>query len=264
MAGIYAIELTNHCNAKCDFCPHDKMGRDKGFILMQGIEICIDYMLRQGQKYVALHHMGEPLLHKDLFEILKKFADAGIDTEFSTNGMLLDKFYEMPIMGQTGCEIQQPALSTLLKRLRISVDYFYSTPRYLDKVKEFLDWAQVFCPELKVHIHTIKGHDLSMFEKYNVVLEHKIFDNWAGKVEGVSQLPKTDNCYFINYNYVVVAWDGRILKCCMDTDAEHVKGNIYTNGLETLSPNTRCSCICASCASMQFANGGEWDKIRRD
>lgn len=264
MASIYAIELTNHCNAKCHFCPHDKMTRDRGYINIQGIEICINYMIRQGQKYVALHHMGEPLLHKDLFEILKKFSDAGIETEFSTNGMLLNKFYEMPVMGQVGCEIQLPCLSTLLKRLRISVDYFYNTPGYLDKVKEFLDWAQVFCPELIVHIHTINGNDLSMFKGYNVVLEQKTYDNWAGQVDGESKLNKSNSCYFIDYNYVVVAWDGRILKCCMDFDGHHVKGNIYTGGLESLTPNVRCDCICKDCANMQFADGGEWDKVRRD
>ena len=89
MFKIYQIELTNHCNAKCRYCPHGLMTRKKGFIHLVNLEKILKYMKSIGQKYVALHHMGEPLLYPDIKEAINMCHKYNIKCEFSTNGQLI-------------------------------------------------------------------------------------------------------------------------------------------------------------------------------
>jgi sulfatase maturation enzyme AslB (radical SAM superfamily) len=220
------------------------MTRDKGFVTMSTVHKVINNCVETGQKYIALHHMGEPLLHPEIGNIIWKFYKQGIETELSTNGELLDR---------KGFDI----LANKISLVRIAVDYFYSTESYLDKLENFLQEAMNF-PETHIRIHTIVGNDLSRFEKYvgtgNVIIENKTFDNWGGQVEGDSQLTKGKSCYFQDHNYVVVLWDGTIVTCCLDFDGKYTLGNIQDIARITNKP---CD-LCSTCAKLQFAEGGKW------
>jgi MoaA/NifB/PqqE/SkfB family radical SAM enzyme len=211
---------------------------------MSTVEKVIQNCIETGQQYIALHHMGEPLMHEQIGNIIWKFYRAGIKTEFSTNGDLLDK---------KGFDV----LANKVSQIRIAVDYFYKKEGYLDKIENFLQEAMNF-PETKIRIHTILGNDLSRFEEYakvgNVILENKSFDNWGGQVEGESTLTPGKECYFLEHNYVVVLWDGTVVTCCLDYDGQFVLGHINDMGHIT---NKSCS-LCKTCAKLQFADGGGW------
>lgn len=239
---IYQFETTNYCNAKCSYCPHDKMNRPFGFASFETVEKVYDYCQEIGQEYIALHHMGEPLLHPRIMSIINLFESGGIRTEFSTNGFLLARF-------------GKGLLEQKLTRLRIAVDYNYSSDVYKNSLKEFLTLSKDFDTEIR--IHSIVGNDLSQFEGINpdVILEQKKFDNWAGEVVGESRLNKLDQCYFMAYNYVVVLHDGRIVPCCMDYDGAKILGTMDT--IRDIKENKGCN-LCNGCANLQFADGGEW------
>jgi sulfatase maturation enzyme AslB (radical SAM superfamily) len=241
---IYAFETTNHCSAKCLYCPREEMKRPVGYAQLDTVRRVLDYMRNNNQKYIALHHMGEPLMHPMINVIIEMFAASGIRTELSTNGLLL------PSEGKK-------ILDAGVARVRIAIDHFYQKQGYLQGVADFLKLSEKY-PTTEVRVHTIIGNDLSPFIEYtdNVFLEDKKFDNWAGAVEGESQLKKSKICYFLKYNYVVVTWDGRVIPCCMDYDAKYQIGDISEI---THIRNKKCE-LCSSCAKMGFADGGEWTK----
>lgn len=240
---IYQLETTNRCNAKCKYCPHSKMRRLKGDVSYNTVSKVYDYCKRIGQDYIALHHMGEPLLHPNIISIISLFESANIHTEISTNGLLISKFGAL-------------LLHSRITRIRIAVDYFYSDKDYLQSIDNFLKLAKKYKTEVRVH--TIEGNDLSMLLKHssdNIIIEQKTFDNWAGAIEATSQLDKSEECYFKKYNYVVVLWDGRIVPCCMDYDGNHIIGHVYNLDKVNFSDNYD---ICLGCSNLQFAKDGGW------
>lgn len=241
-ARIYQMETTNYCNANCRWCPHRKMKRTYGFMQFTTVEKVYDYCKEIEQDYIALHHMGEPLLHPYIDKIILLFESGGIQTEFSTNGMLLARH-------------GKKVLDAGLTRLRIAVDYAYNKPNYVKNLQSFLKLSKDYSTEIR--IHTINGNDLTPFENISskIILENKKFDNWAGEVAGQSELDPSNKCYFREYNYVVVLWDGRIVPCCLDYDGKYVIGTI--DNIERIKENKPTK-MCRNCVNLQFADGGDW------
>lgn len=98
----FFIELTNHCNHRCQWCPSPKMTREKGTMPLNRaktlLEAITDYQQRnillsmyaEIKNQIFLHVMGEPLLHPQLFEIIRYGHDLGLDFCLVTNMSLLN------------------------------------------------------------------------------------------------------------------------------------------------------------------------------
>ena len=247
---IYAMELTNRCNGGCTWCPREKMTRSQGFMRMSTVLNIAQHMKRIGQNYVALHHMGEPLLHPEIGTILLELKLWGIKTELSTNGSNL-------------LQTLSQLIDTSLVRVRVAVDYFGFTAsdRFRKSYFEQLDVAigELVDNGVDVYVHSLEADLFALQwlkDKYPAITLHtKDFDNWAGQVSGISKLPPGE-CYFKTKNYVVVLWDGTIVVCCMDFDGKYVLGDINKNP-EILVHNTYK--LCNTCMGLQFAYGGEWE-----
>lgn len=96
------IETTSRCNFKCTFC--DKLPvlkkEDLGDMDFNLYKRIID----EGKKHklwgVKLSYRGEPLLHKDIIEMVSYAKKSGIlDVYFNTNGMLLDEPLAVRLIG---------------------------------------------------------------------------------------------------------------------------------------------------------------------
>lgn len=84
------IELTNHCNFSCPFCPSDAITRPKGFMdpaMMADIlaQIARDRLA----PVVQFGLMGEPFLHKALFAMAAEAKQQGLRLRVFTNGSRL-------------------------------------------------------------------------------------------------------------------------------------------------------------------------------
>lgn len=80
------IEITNICNLNCKFCP--ETNRKKEYINIENFE----KIIQQIHKYtnlVCLHVKGEPLLHKNLEQILKILETYNLQANITTNGTLI-------------------------------------------------------------------------------------------------------------------------------------------------------------------------------
>lgn len=247
---IYQMETTSFCNAKCPWCPHSSLTRPSGFIDLETVSRVIAHCKEVNQKYIALHHMGEPLMHPDFVKILEMFNDADIKVEFSTNAILLPKHTQAIIMNNVAV-------------IRIAVDYFGFHAEYDGYFKMLNEQMHLFKGKnTKVYLHTVLKQYVNEMTplreiKYHnpwVEIHHKDMDNWAGQVDGESTLPPGE-CYFLTKNHVVVLWNGDIVPCCMDADGRHVLGNINVNPEITVQNKYT---LCQSCVGMQFAQEGGW------
>jgi len=83
------IETTTRCNESCDQCPRTHLGReaDRDITLAE-----VRHIVGQapGLERAALHGLGEPLLNKELPEIVRYLRRRGVYTLFNSNALLLN------------------------------------------------------------------------------------------------------------------------------------------------------------------------------
>jgi len=84
------IEITNHCNFNCYFCPISKISRPKMMMPFNVICQIIDEIKLSGlSSKIAFHLLGEPLLHPRLYDILSYCRTNSLKSRVVTNGYLL-------------------------------------------------------------------------------------------------------------------------------------------------------------------------------
>lgn len=91
-ARMVFLEVTNYCNFRCDFCPQGISKRPPEHMDAELAKNLIEQLYEAGyQNNLYFHLLGEPLLHRDIFEIVE-FASKRIPRVILfTNGSLLTK-----------------------------------------------------------------------------------------------------------------------------------------------------------------------------
>ncbi len=86
------IEVTNRCNLACGFCLPSR--RLKAF-MTPGFFAAVLAQVRPYTEHVALHVLGEPLLHPDLGELLALCDRHRMRVNLTTNGTLLPQRHDL-------------------------------------------------------------------------------------------------------------------------------------------------------------------------
>jgi len=85
---VVFIEVTNRCNLLCETCPRTYFTREPLRTLASDEFVFIAEQFPQMQRAV-LHGIGEPLLNRDLPQIIAYLKQRGIEVLFNSNGTLL-------------------------------------------------------------------------------------------------------------------------------------------------------------------------------
>jgi radical SAM protein with 4Fe4S-binding SPASM domain len=86
------IEPTNVCNLRCPFCATTHNRYQKGFMKEKTWKAILDEGGENGLYSLKFTFRGEPLLHKDLPEMVRYAKEAGVmDVYFNTNAVRLDE-----------------------------------------------------------------------------------------------------------------------------------------------------------------------------
>lgn len=103
------IESTSRCNEACDQCPRTHLGREPDRdITLDEVRHIVDQL--PALERVVLHGLGEPLLNKELPQIVAYLHERGAYTLFNSNALLLNE-----TRGQA-------LIAAGLNELRISMD----------------------------------------------------------------------------------------------------------------------------------------------
>ncbi len=85
------VEITTSgaCNHRCTFCALDYLGYEARFLDTRVLKTRVGEMVQKGVKSIMYAGEGEPLLHKQMGEIINHTKQAGIDVALATNAVLL-------------------------------------------------------------------------------------------------------------------------------------------------------------------------------
>jgi sulfatase maturation enzyme AslB (radical SAM superfamily) len=130
------VEITSRCNFHCEFCPSDSLQRKKG-------DLKDEYMLkilgelRDKNKVVAFHVLGEPLLNKNFFKYLSICDEYNIEAHPTTNMSFLTEEVLEEILSHKSVTLIQLSFQTITEedfKLRGSAMTFETYFHMLEKI----------------------------------------------------------------------------------------------------------------------------------
>ena len=207
------LELTNHCNLRCTFCPvNTTMRRPKGFMDPDLFRRVIDD--NPQLDFALAFQWGEPLLHPNFFELVRYAADRGVRTMITSNGTHLS------------AENRAALLACGLERITFSVDGDHATHFAVR------GWD---LERLRADVLALKRErdlagaplriDVSMVVDRATEPALATFrTEWKGVADRVQAIPRmvaerrTAPCRELWRGTLVVLWDGRVTVCCVDSE----------------------------------------------
>jgi radical SAM protein with 4Fe4S-binding SPASM domain len=270
----YPITLTvcsgNICNLRCNLCPtgKKKSGRKTGFL---GIEVVKSIIKELGDYLysIDLFDWGEPLLNKNIFEIIHLFKKARISTVLSTN---------LNIFEQKFCnEIVESGLDTLIVSLdgysQEALNYYQVGSNFekvvsnVKKLAEYKNKKKLNHPKIVWRFLVNRFNEKDLLKAYKNYKEIG-FDSfepgpmycdmdkiltWDTESQFVNlepYFPKNEYWSFYDYNTkekkhiykkcsllwstATINWNGSISPCCAVWDENYDFGNILQNGFEKI------------------------------
>lgn len=250
-----SIEATTNCNLSCPECPSGlkKFSRDTGTISLSNFQGYVD-SLSKNLVSLMIYFQGEPYLNKQFFELINYAKSKRIYATTSTNGHFLND------------ENARKTIESGIDRIIISLDgpdeKSYSSYRIggdFDKVisgiKNLVKWKKALnskgpyivlqCLLLKSNEHLIKeiallSNQLEVdklelktaqfydFKKGNPLMPSSPkYSRYVRNSDDTFLLKKRiKNHCFRMWKSFVVTWDGKVVPCCFDKDAQHQLGDL--------------------------------------
>lgn len=243
------IEITNVCNYSCSFCKGTE--RECGYISVENFEKIIQ-KIKGYTKYIYLHVLGEPLLHKDLVEIVKIANDNAINVSITTNASLIGKRLDE----LKKCNIRQVNYS-----LHSLYESKNNREKIIDDIINYINCSENTYHSLRLwNVTDDKNVNMELFEllakKFNVDYE-KFMQLDVGKSVAIGDrvfvemdkqffwpdingevVSNVGKCYGLKSNIGILV-DGTIVPCCLDCEGSIPLGNIYTDNLQNVLSSNR-------------------------
>ncbi len=247
---VHQIEPTNHCPYACVMCPRTtRMTRELGFMDMALYRKLIDeiagFEAEVRDKEIELFHFGESVLHPELAEMVSYGSARGLKMTLSINAPHLAP------------ERADSLLAAGAFRLIISLDGF-DDPSYRairGKVASFgkaVANLEALAERLRrqptptlvllriielaanrEHIGAMRSH----WESQGLKVEIREFFPWTEReMAGLGtyeRYPPFMPCPF-PWQYLVVQWDGSVVGCCRDSNAENRLGDARFQSLREI------------------------------
>jgi radical SAM protein with 4Fe4S-binding SPASM domain len=244
------IEPTNVCNFTCSFCnqndPDHFSKRQAGRIDIQDYEIILDKIKNSclNLRTLSLTLDGEPTLHKDFPEMIKKANEKGFFVRFSSNGTRIDRAFlektrNLSYLISVDFSIDKDGFekyrgnngswSLVNKNLKMMVDYLSVNKNlYLEIFEnsayyDGLNKARANLKRMKECFGKIPRliYDL---RRYHKLLNEQSHDASNNGYYG---------CYY-PWTSLNVAWNGDVVTCCRDLDGKYNLGNILQSSIEEI------------------------------
>lgn len=252
-----SYEPTNICNLACEMCPSGKgmLKRPRGTADMDLYRKFITEN-RETLINIILHFQGEPLMCQQLGEMISFARRNRIHTMFSTNGQLLAQNIDL---------IRNARPDRIIVSLDGLTDETYTKYRVGGKVQNVLNGLEKLSQlpanerpyiELQFLVFSYNEHEIpelkNLKKKYRIdkitlksaqIYEESQIDflpenqkysrynisNGKVKLKKVAE----NHCKRLIFG-TVVCFDGRVVPCCFDKDADHELGNIAGQSLQEI------------------------------
>lgn len=258
-----SLEPTTSCNLRCPECPSGlrSFTRPTGMLPDDVFRATIDQLHRE-LLYLIFYFQGEPYLHPKFLDHVRFAADKGLYTATSTNGHYLSD------------DNARRTVESGLDRLIISLDgttqEVYQQYRVGGKIEKVLAGARNVVkwkrelksrtPMVVFQFLVVRPNEHQIEEAKKLAREIGVDDIWFKTAQiydyehGSNLIPTID--YYSRYQNTgdgtwkvknrlldhcwkmwhscVITWDGRVVPCCFDKDAEYQLGDLSRESFRQL------------------------------
>lgn len=249
------FEPTTFCNLRCPECPSGlrSFTRPTGMAQMDLFRTVVD-QLRQDLVYLLLYFQGEPFLNPDFLKMAKYATDRGIYAATSTNGHYLspEKAREtvdsglseviISIDGTTQEVYEQYRIGGSLEKVKTGVRNLVAAREAAGTLHPFIliqflvvkpnehqiEDIQAMGRELGVDQVVLKTAQIYEYEQGSPLIpDNAAYSRYQQQADGSYRIknPLENQCWKL-WHGAEITWDGRVLPCCFDKDAEHVMGKL--------------------------------------
>lgn len=248
------ITLTNRCNVNCLYCHHDGMVKSHDEMTADELYTICKIAKKIGVRKIRLSG-GEPLLKKDIVEIVEKIASLDFkDISMTTNGILLEKYAQD--LKDAGLDRVNVSLDTLNRE----TFEFITKKDYLEDAKRgILKAVEVGLYPVKINMVIMKDINQNeiddMFEfckENNIVLQ-------------LIELIESENCdedkFSRDYHYNLDEIEKELADIADDVrEREFMQGRkkYYIDGgeIEVVKPVDNAK-FCAKCSRLRITPDGK-------
>ena len=256
-----AIEPTTACNLRCPECPSGlrSFSRPTGNLKADSFKRIIDEVHKYSS-YLTFYFQGEPYLNPDFLDMVEYASAKGMITSTSTNAHFLDD------------EMARKTVESGLDRLIVSIDgttqktyESYRVDGNLEKVIEgtenIIRWKKKLkssSPQVVFQFLVVKPNEheiedvkalgrkigvdkvvlksAQIYDYHNgseLIPENVKYSRYRKNKDGTWSIKNEllNQCWRM-WSSCVITWDGDIVPCCFDKDAQHKMGNVLKNGFE--------------------------------
>ena len=262
-----SIEPTNICNLHCPECltGNGKLVRNRGKLSQDDFKRIIEQVYKE-LCYLLLYFQGEPFLHPQFLDLVKYAKSKGIFVATSTNGHFLSEtnaeaiirskldFLIISLDGVTQESYRKyrkggdfakviAGIKTLVKaKKELKVNYplielqFIAFRHNEREIEQFKELGR----ELGVERAVIKSAQIYHPQQSSEILppENPNFSRYKRSESGEFYLLRKNRKYcWRQWSSAVITWDGDVVPCCFDKDAEYAYGNLKERRLSELWKN---------------------------
>jgi len=250
-----SIEVSTFCNLQCTECPSGlrKFTRPTGRINQYFFNQIID-QVKDHLVYLTLYFQGEPYMHPQFLNLVRYAHEKGIYTATSTNGHFLttenaietiESGLDRIIVSLDGLDQETYAtyrvngdvekVKTGLRNLVNAKKEKQSKSPYIilqfivfGHNKHQIESVKAFGKEVGVDEVQIKSAQIYNFDKEDKsLIDDNKYSRYGRTEDGGWQIrSKLPNRCWRLWSACVMTWDGIIVPCCFDKDADHRLGNV--------------------------------------
>lgn len=242
---VLFIETTNFCNYDCLMCPRSNMKRSTGIMSMDTFRKIVDDASAMKIRKIHLQFYGEPLLNRNLPEMISYAKSKGIkDVWFDTTAYLLDDILSRKILesGLDGILFSVHGLNKEKYKEIHGVDGFEKIVNNIKHFAKLRDELDLKKPEIVIQCTKSRISLNDIDDIYNIFKGvPKSFSitecNWCSghskkNLSLVDKIiPRRVPCDSIT-RMLSVLWDGTVTLCCDDFDGIYGLGNIKEHSLK--------------------------------
>lgn len=257
------IEPTTYCNLRCPECPSGLRAftRPTGMLKPENFQKMVD-QLKDDLIYLLMYFQGEPYLNRKFLDMAKYAVDNGIYVATSTNGHYLteevaQKTVEsgiteviVSIDGTTQDTYQSYRVGGELEKVVTGVknlvkaraDKKSKTPYILIQFlvvkpnEHQIDDIRKMAKEWGADDVLLKTAQIYDFENgSDLIPTISKYSRYRQKKDGKWELknPLNNQCWKL-WHGAEITWDGKVLPCCFDKDAQYEMGNLLNQSFETI------------------------------
>jgi len=258
MPPAISFELTNNCNLSCPECASGSglMTRERGFMEPSLFERTMAE-IRSYLYYVSLYFQGEPMMHPDFFSFTRSRGDVriivstnghfldGVDADkiarsgihkliVSLDGMTRDTYELYRLNGDfekvvSGIRNVSSSIKSSGSRMKLEIQFLVNrfNEHQTGEAKKFAD-------EVNASLRLKSMQVISVKDIYSWMPSMEKFRRYTGSGEEATvkgTLP--DRCLRLYLN-PVVTWDGKVIPCCFDKDADHIMGDLTKDSFRAI------------------------------